>query len=769
MLNSIKIKILLLAGIPLIIFAITVGNTLYDNAVKYGEFERLQTLSSISTDLSGVIHEMQKERGMSAIFVTSEDGNINAKLATQRSNTDGKRASLTEALAEFDIKSLDQQYQNELGTVVTNLAGLDSYRSQVDRRSVGVSGLVSHYSGIIGGMIDVINYASKLSTDRELSSLLLSYVTLIRAKEASGKERALMSGVVSRDGFLGDEYLRFNNLVSEQDTYATIFNSSATPEHIEGLDAVLASPSALARKEIRALALNKGAANKQQQILAELNEGFGYGGLIHTFKNYVLRFDDKYAVKARAQAEELYGQLDQYAALGDVTDEEKLQLEAVRGVIDKYVAAVSQVEGLIASGLGVTEIDGTVKIDDGPALTALKALNDLRSSGKLNISVDSWWSASSDTIQSLKGLEDSIAKTIITTADSKMVSARTNLIVLSIVAVLIVLSLSIFSLALIKGIVTSMREGVFFAETISEGDLTADMEVKRKDEVGKLAMAMKEMVRRLKLVVGEVNTATEGVTFGSSNLSQAAQTLSDGAANQAASIEQVSSSMEDMAQNIRRSSDNAQETENISRQAAENAEESGSVVGDAVNAMKEIAEKVSVIEEIARQTNLLALNAAIEAARAGDHGKGFAVVASEVRKLAERSGTAAAEISDLSVSTVEAADKAGHMLNKLVPDIKRTADLVQEITAASNEQSTGAEEINRALQQLDEVIQTNAAASEEMAATANDLASQAEEMQQSMSFFRVEAQGDNQRRVTVVTKALPESSEWDDSNSYPSH
>ena len=674
MLNSIRVKILLLAGIPLLIFVIAVGNTLYDNAVQYGEFERLQTLSAISTDLSGVIHEMQKERGMSAIFVASDNGDIRSKLVSQRREADEKRAALGETIGELDVQSLAREYQNDLDGVLSSLAGLDGFRSQVDRKAVDVMGVVSFYSGTIGGMIDVINYASKLSTDRELTSLLLSYVTLIRAKEASGKERALMSGVVARDGFIGNEYLRFNNLVSEQDTYAKIFKSSASPAHIEGFDGVMVSSSAQTRKEIRLSAQNKGAANKQQQILAELSEGFGFGGLIHNFKNYVLRLDGKYADRVRTQAESLSGQLDQYAALADVTGEEKQYLTAVRGVIDKYVAAVSQVEGMIASGLGVAEIDGAVKIDDSPALSGMKALKVLRSSGKLQISVDAWWNASSGTIQLLKGLEDDIAKVIISTADVKMGAARNNLIVLSIVALVIVLSLVVFSLMLINGIVSAMREGVFFAETISGGDLTTDIDVKRNDEVGQLSLAMKEMVGRLKVVVGEVNVATEGVSFGSSNLSQAAQGLSDGAANQAASIEEVSSSMEDMAHNIKRSSDNAVETESISRQAANNAEESGVVVADAVSAMKDIAEKVSVIEEIARQTNLLALNAAIEAARAGDHGKGFAVVAAEVRKPAERSGTAASEISELFVSTVDAADNAGHMLTPLVPDIMRTAD-----------------------------------------------------------------------------------------------
>uniref|UniRef100_UPI00048B0666 methyl-accepting chemotaxis protein n=1 Tax=Desulfomicrobium escambiense TaxID=29503 RepID=UPI00048B0666 len=203
--------------------------------------------------------------------------------------------------------------------------------------------------------------------------------------------------------------------------------------------------------------------------------------------------------------------------------------------------------------------------------------------------------------------------------------------------------------------------------------------------------------------------------------------------------EEVSSSMEEMSSNIRQNADNATQTEKIALKAAQDAQAGGQAVVQAVGAMKNIAEKISIVEEIARQTNLLALNAAIEAARAGEHGKGFAVVAAEVRKLAERSGTAAAEISELSSSTVSVADQAGQMLTKLVPDIQRTAELVQEISAASNEQNAGAEQINKALQQLDQVIQQNASASEEMASTSEELSSQAEQLQSTISFFHLGA------------------------------
>jgi methyl-accepting chemotaxis protein len=344
----------------------------------------------------------------------------------------------------------------------------------------------------------------------------------------------------------------------------------------------------------------------------------------------------------------------------------------------------------------------------------------------------------------LLGAQGALNKAAGENAAKAYASARVLMGIFSLLALLIGASAAYL---VTKSIVRPLGNAVDVAGQIAKGDLTAQIEVESKDETGQLLAAMKNMVEKLKDVVAEVKSAADNVAAGSQQLSAGAQQMSQGATEQASAIEEVSSSMEEMVSNIRQTADNAQQTDKIAVKSAGDAEVGGRAVTDTVGAMKEIASKISIIEEISRQTNLLALNAAIEAARAGEHGKGFAVVASEVRKLAERSQTAAAEISQLSASSVEVAEKAGEMLGKLVPDIQKTAELVQEISAASNEQNSGAEQINKAIQQLDQVIQQNAGASEEMASTSEELSSQSEQLQSSIEFFRVDDRGSASRSV----------------------
>ncbi|PTU73345.1 methyl-accepting chemotaxis protein [Pseudomonas mangrovi] len=340
----------------------------------------------------------------------------------------------------------------------------------------------------------------------------------------------------------------------------------------------------------------------------------------------------------------------------------------------------------------------------------------------------------------------SIANDEITTI---YLGARTQMFVL--IAIALGLGFAI-GLLVTRSISRPLARAVAVADSLAAGDLNVQVEVDSKDETGKLLQAMKNMTERLRSVMGDVRSAADSLSSASEEVSATSQSLSQAASEQAASVEQTTASVEQMSASIAQNTESAKITDGIAGKAANDAVDGGRAVRDMVVAMKQIADKIGIIDDIAYQTNLLALNAAIEAARAGDHGKGFAVVAAEVRKLAERSQVAAQEIGGVASNSVQLAEQAGALLDQIVPNIQRTSDLVQEITAASQEQTSGAAQINIAMGQMNQITQQNASASEELAATSEEMNAQAGQLLELISYFRLD---DNARQAPRREAASP--------------
>ncbi len=464
-------------------------------------------------------------------------------------------------------------------------------------------------------------------------------------------------------------------------------------------------------------------------------------------------------------------QMDQQLVALDhnANDEERAQLREIRANLTTYEAGFQKVQSEIRAGQITTPADANA------------ALVDVK-----------------DAIRGVEVSADSVAKLQIAQIDDKGVSAeqtsgRANvmIIVASIIAAIFGLVISVM---LTLGITRPLATAVAAADRVALGDVDVQFTTDRRDEVGTvltsmqrmiastktkvdaavriangdltiavtpaserdaLGNALQGMVAKLSQVIGEVRAGANALSSAATQVSSTSQSLSQGTSEQAASVEETTSSLEQMTASISKNADNSRQLEQSAVKAARDGEESGKAVVDTVGAMKAIAEKISIIEEIAYQTNLLALNAAIEAARAGEHGKGFAVVATEVRKLAERSQTAAKEIGGLAASSVKVAERSGQLLLELVPAIRKSAETVQEVAAATAEQSAGVAQINRALTGVDQVTQRNASAAEELASTAEEMASQAEGLEQLMAFFRVQGIAEAHRPAPAKPAPAP--------------
>ena len=647
----VRYKILLLLLVPLLgLIYFAIGGIL-DRSRTAGQMVAIQKLSGLAIAASGLVHEAQKERGMTAGFLGSSGKQFQVELPAQRSATDRKVAELRGFLQGFDAAAYGSQFAGALSGALAKVDQLEGMRRGVSGLSVAAGDAVGHYTALNGAFLDVIAHIANLAADGQVARAITAYISFLRGKEAAGIERATLTNTFARDQFEPGMFNRFSAVVAEQEALNRMFR-------------ILASDSA---------------------------------------KRYA---------------------------------EEKLRGRAVEEVARMRKVAFERA-----------------------------------SAGKFEIAPEYWFRAQTEKIDLLKEIEDRLSGELGALAGGLGAGAQRGRLLFIVVAVALVGGALGAATLMARSVTGPLGETLAALRDIAEGDgdLTRRLDATGKDEVAEIAGAFNTFVEKLHSIMRQARAAAEQVAAASRELSAASDQLSSGAQEQASSLEETAASLEEITGTVKQNADNTRQASQLAVGSRAVAEKGGQVVAEAVQSMseinkssKKIADIITTIDEIAFQTNLLALNAAVEAARAGEQGRGFAVVASEVRNLAQRSATAAKEIKTLIQDSVqkvgvgsELVNKSGETLSEIVGSVKRVTDIIAEIAAASQEQSTGIDQVNRAVTEMDQVTQANAAQTEELSSTSQSLAGQAEQLQALVGRFKLGGDAVARRPAASHRRPLP--------------
>lgn len=618
---KVRTRLIILATIPAIALLYFAISNVMEKATLADDMDQLQVLVDISTKVGSLVHELQKERGLSSGFLGSKGATFSAELTTQRTEADKKSEIFLNALGTLNTQHYNNDIMALLDDAKTKLNEHNKHRATISALGITTTESNAYFGKMIADLLVVPTSVVTLSKDGDISQLISAYANLLEAKERAGKERAMLTAVFSANQFTPGLFSTFLKNASAQDVYINEFMHYASGDQLAFFTAKVSGAS---------------------------------------------------------------------------------------------VDAVAQIKA-----------------------TATERANE----ASLGIDSSQWLRLATERINLFKEVEDKLAADLIAAMSGLSRMAKHSMIWSITLTLLSLLATAITTWYLSRNILRQLGGEPDYAvnilREIANGNLAITIDLRPNDQHSLLA-SVEIMKQQLSNTIAEVRDSASALAAASEEITATSLNLSKATTIQAASVEETSASMEEISVSISQNSDNAKVTDGIAGKSAKDAADGGYAVGETVKAMQKIVEKVSLIDDIAYQTNLLALNAAIEAGRAGEHGRGFAVVASEVRKLAARSQFAAQEISHLALDSLNLADRAGTLLDTMVPSIERTAGLIQEIATASGEQSMGIQHINTAIGQITQAMQQNAAASEELTSTAEEMNTQASDLQRLMEFFNLD-------------------------------
>lgn len=803
--SSIKLRLFLL-------FALVIASVFFYATVDLlNQWRAMTTLQQssqlglLSIEVSGVVHELQIERGLSAGHIGSQGARFGPDLTRQREATDRAKASLDAWLAGRALQDISPAVHSAVADSIRQLAQITEQRGRVSALSITGPDSFAYYTNTIEHLISVIEQSAASADNPALIRDMNAYLTFIKAKEQAGRERASLN-VLFASGQIADVPLhrRIITILTAQQTYLDSFRAVALPEWLHALDQIEAGPAGVETLRMRNIALNRMSLGRfgveaptwfatitekidqmkglEDQIAASIVSTADMLGrdarnalilsimlsavvtvLAVLFGLLVSNVLKRMHVTATVAGRIAVGDLSEtieVSANNEIGEIERALAEVQRSlrlmIADADTLVQAAVDGKLATRADVTRHQGDYRrIVEGVNSTLDAVI------GPLNVAADYVERISRGAIppaitDTYKGDFNTIKHNLNTCIEA-VNALVSDAVMLSQAAAQGQLQTRADASRhagdyrkIVEGVnhtldtvIDPINEVKRVMIALSQGDLTQKIDSAYLGDFKVLQDAVNDSLDRLSEIIEQVRVAADALTNAAAQVSATAQSLSQSSSEQAASVEETSASVEQMNASISQNSDNARVTDGMATKAAAQAGEGGEAVKTTVEAMKNIAGKIGIIDDIAYQTNLLALNAAIEAARAGDHGKGFAVVAAEVRKLAERSQVAAQEIGELAGKSVGLAEHAGELLEEMVPAIGKTSGLVREIAAASREQSSGVAQVNNAMGQLNKATQQNASASEQLAATAEELGGQAGQLQELMSFFEVQ-NGDRQ-------------------------
>ncbi|GMT48818.1 MAG: hypothetical protein IEMM0008_0357 [bacterium] len=817
---KIKSKLIIMILIPVLGLCYYSFTGILDKLNVSGEMSALHDLSDLAVKISNLVHELQKERGMSAGFIGSLGRDFRSEIVKQRVLVDEKASTLQKAIDNLDIHNLTREFNHSLNQALTLLKDIKYKRNSVMALTLTLTQAIDYFSKMNDSFFKVIAEMSHISHNAELVRLSSAYVNFLQSKERADIERAVLTNVFETNRFGEGIFKKLITLINEQNNYTAIFKSFATPEQRSDYDQIIKGSIIDEVNKMRNIALQH---EEKQKLLAQMKAYIGYGGLIHIFKNYVLRGREKYVSQFNDQYKAIIKLLSQYKNIEGVSSPDLQDIKTIEQIVNRYKQALTTAIRFKQNGKNVMGIDQAIKINDAPAIEASKRLS---AGGNIGVNAHEWFNKMSDKIKLLKKIENNLAGDLENTSTDYKSEAQLAFI-FYLISTLAILAITAFLVVLVIGNITKPLNLLMdVSNKVAGGDFNVSLDVTSgdKDEIGQLLTAQKDMVTNLNTIaqiaediacgnlsghllndnetgiflvmrkmvdnltrmLREIIEVTSSLSASSEELNATANALAEGAQNQAATVEESTATTEELAASIKEVSDNAGMMKGRIDQSLREAKEFKSSlehVSEEMLSMSDMAEKigeiVKVINDIADQTKLLSLNAAIEAARAGEHGRGFAVVAEAISSLANSTAESTKDIRELIKGSirqihlsVDQVKKSSDSLDTIVSTIEENNRVASEIARSMEDQYESSEQIQITTEGINQLTQTVSASAEEMSASTNELGILSERLNKVVNAFNIDGAGDSKGLALPDsdTKMLPSSSKvayivWDDSYS----